>query len=152
MATQRKSGAQSASTSRRQARPATPAAPAAPERIGILDELGVDGGDPQPIALLGVECDVRRRFTGDEAATFLHYLIGDKFEEALTLLTTDGPALWAKIRELDPAHAAVAMNRITKIAGIYDAEGEPFAPRRLPSFSSPAAGAQPSHESSATTD
>ncbi|WP_146165191.1 hypothetical protein [Nocardia elegans] len=125
----------------------------APERIGILDELGVDGGDPQPIALLGVECDVRRRFTGDEAAMFYHLLLNDKIDEALTLITsaTDGPALWEKIRVLSPDHAARALNRITAISGIYP-EGEPFAPRPLPSYSSPAAGAQPSPESSTTTD
>lgn len=150
MATTRKDGAAKAPTKPRAARPrTTSAAPAAPERIDILDDLGINAGPPQPISLLGVECDVRRRFTGAEVVHFFKLAGNLELGAMLTLITSDGPALWAKIEEIDPDNAAKALNRIINISGLH--EGKLLAPLPLSAFTSPTAGAQPSPESSTTT-
>ncbi len=118
--------------------------------MNILEELAVDGGDPVPITLLGVDADVRRRFTGDEAAMVHQLALTNEFEQMLSLITDDGPGLWAKISPLSPEHAAKAMNRIVNLSGLH--EGELLAP--APWLASPTrtAGAPPSPASGTTTE
>ncbi|MCC3311531.1 hypothetical protein [Nocardia africana] len=128
----------------------TPAAPAAPERIDILDEFAVDGGEPVPIRLLGVDCDVRRQFTGAEAVKFYALAERVQIEELLSLITSDGPGLWEQVGQLTPEHAAKALNRIINLSELH--KGELLAPLPWSALSSPTAGAQPSPESSTTTD
>lgn len=118
--------------------------------MNILDELAVDGGEPVPITLLGVDADIRRQFTGDEAATFFQHTSENKLEEMLSVVAgEDGPALWEKIQALSPEHAAKALNRITNLSGLH--EGKLFAPVPWSASLNQAGGALPSPESSAIT-
>lgn len=150
MATTRssKTGAAKA-PARRAARPARPAAPAV-DRVDILDEFGTADEPPVPITLLGVDAEVRRSYTGAEAVAMYRLAADTQFEDLLTLLTSDGPGLWAKIGTLIPEHAAKALNRIIKISGLH--EGELLAPLPWSALPNPAAGALPTPESDATTD
>ncbi|MEU1432128.1 hypothetical protein ABZ412_34180 [Nocardia sp. NPDC005746] len=146
-----KTPAKKTAAPRRPARSRTSAAPAAPgvDRVDVLAELGTGDQPPVPITLLGVDADVRRTFTGAEAVTFYRLIGENEFEAMLSLITSDGPGLWAEIAALTPAHAATALNRIINISGLHS--GELLAPLPLSGYIAPTAGAQPSPESSAGT-
>ncbi|MCM6778029.1 hypothetical protein NDR87_30960 [Nocardia sp. CDC159] len=145
MAAPRKAAARS--SARRPARPKLKAVPE-PQPIDILADFGTDEKPPLPIKLGTVEADVLRGFSGEQVVKF-HQLVGEmKFDEMLDLITTDGAGLWEIIGGLTPAYASKALNRIIKLSEIY--AGELIAP--LPGFGMDPAGAQPSPESTATTD
>jgi len=120
---------------------ATPAAPAAPtpeptattepavERFDILEELAVNGGEPQPIALFGVEADVRRTFTGQEAATFHGHLAKDRIREAIDVITDGaGQALWDAVAHLSPDVVARLLNKVIALSGLSEGELRPLSP------------------------
>ncbi|MGW4119890.1 hypothetical protein [Nocardia sp. NPDC004711] len=146
-----KTPAKKTATQRRPAQPTTSAVPAAAavDRVDVLAELATGDQPPVPITLLGVDADVRRSFTGGEAVQFYQLVAEMEFEAMLSLITSDGPALWAKIAGLTPAHATTALNRIINLSELHS--GELLAPLPLSGYIDPTAGAQPSPESSAGT-
>ncbi|WP_418346167.1 hypothetical protein [Rhodococcus pyridinivorans] len=117
--------------------PATPAEPAAPtppvepvvERFDIVEELAVDGGEPQPIVLFGVEADVRRKFTGAEAAVFHGHLAQNRVREALDVITDGaGQALWDATKHLTPEPVARLLNKVIALSGLNEGELRPLSP------------------------
>ncbi|MCU1640915.1 MAG: hypothetical protein JWN03_1190 [Nocardia sp.] len=146
-----KNTAKKAAPRRRPARPTTSVAPAVPasDRVDILDDLGTSAEPPVPITLLGVEADVRRSFSGAEAVKFYQLISTTELEAMLSLITSDGPGLWAKISEFTPAHATTALNRIINLSGLHS--GELLAPLPLSGYMVPTAGAQPSPDATAGT-
>ncbi|WP_280448487.1 hypothetical protein [Nocardia brasiliensis] len=120
----------------------------APEPIDILAEFGTAEKAPVPVKVGTVECDVLRGFSGDQAVEF-HRLVGAmQFDEMLELITTKGAELWEYIGALTPEFASKVMNRLINLSELY--EGNLLAP--LPGYGSNPAGAQPSPESSTTTE
>ncbi|WP_159840215.1 hypothetical protein [Nocardia sp. CY41] len=128
-------------------RPKLAAVPA-PEPVDILAEFGTQEKPPVPIKVGKVECDVLRGFSGDQAVEF-HRLVGEtKFEDLLNLITTNGSALWQVIGEMTPDFASRVLNKLINLSELY--EGNLLAPS--PGFGMNPAGAQPSQESTATTE
>lgn len=132
---------------RKAARPKLAAVPA-PEPVDILAEFGTDEKPPVPIRVGKIECDVLRGFSGDQAVEFHSLVAAQKFGEMLDLITTNGAALWEYIGELTPDYASKVLNKIINLSELY--EGNLLAP--LPGFGTNPAGAQPSPESTTTTD
>ncbi|MFI6368710.1 hypothetical protein ACIBG0_39015 [Nocardia sp. NPDC050630] len=124
------------------------AAVKAPEPIDLLADFGTEEKPPVPVKLGKVEADVLRGFSGDQVVEF-HRAVGEtRFEDALSIVTTDGSAMWEFIGNLTPEYASKALNRIFNLSEIY--EGELIAP--LPGFGNLPAGARPSPESTTTTE
>ncbi|MBY4237773.1 hypothetical protein HQO43_12615 [Rhodococcus fascians] len=118
------------------------------ERFNIADILAVGTEKPYPITLFGVDAEVRRTFTGEEAVKFFA-LAGEKdYGTMLDLITDSGSALWEKIGGLNPTHASTVLNKIIELSGLF--EGKLLAP--LPAYSQGMAGARPLQGSSPTTD
>lgn len=130
------------------AAPASDPAPPAAERIDILEILRTEDLEPVPITFRGVDTEIRRSYTGEEAVEFLA-LVGDrKFPEVLDLIAPgSGIALWEKIGPLAPEHAAKILNRFFELSTLH--EGELLAP--LPASFTKVAGARPTPDSGATT-
>lgn len=146
MAAPRKSAAKS-SAPRRPARPRLAAVPE-PEPIDLLADFGTEEKPPVPIKLGSVKADVLRGFSGEQAVLF-HQLVGEmKFAEMLDLITTEGEKLWKVIGGLTPDHASRALNRIINLSELH--QGNLLAP--LPGYGTNPAGAQPSPESTTTTE
>ncbi|WP_064257113.1 hypothetical protein [Rhodococcus sp. HS-D2] len=111
--------------------PSEPNPPAEPavERFDILAELAVDGGEPQPIVLFGVEADVRRTFTGEEAATFHGHLAKNHVREAIDVITDGaGEALWEATKHLPPEVVARLLNKVIALSGLSEGELRPLSP------------------------
>jgi len=128
-------------------RPKLAAVPA-PEPIDLLADWGTEEKSPVPIRLGAVEADVLRGFSGEQVVAFHNLVAATKFDEMLALITTDGEGLWEFIGNLTPDYASKALNRIINLSEIYS--GELLAP--LPGFGMNPAGAQPSPESTTTTE
>ena len=120
----------------------------APEPIDIFAEFSTEEKPPVPIRVGKVDADVRRGFTGDEVTKFHALLNANEFEAVFDLITTNGAGIWAEISPLLPDLASKAINKIVKVSEIY--EGEATAP--LLGYMTDPAGAQPSPESTATTE
>ncbi|MFE7799006.1 hypothetical protein [Nocardia sp. NPDC057440] len=119
-----------------------------PAPIDILADFQTEEKPPLPIKLGSVEADVLRGFTGEQVVEF-HRLVGAmEFEQMLELITTNGAALWEFVGGLTPDYASKALNRIISLSELY--EGNLLAP--LPGFGTNPVGAQPSPESTATTE
>ncbi|MGW5387207.1 hypothetical protein [Nocardia sp. NPDC003963] len=121
---------------------------AVPEPIDIFAEFSTEEKPPVPIRVGKVDADVRRGFTGDEVTRFHALLNANEFEAVFDLITTNGAGIWAEISPLLPDLASKAINKIVKVSEIY--EGEATAP--LLGYVNNPAGAQPSPESSTTTE
>lgn len=107
----------------------TPPVEPAVERFDILEELAVEGGEPQPIVLFGVEADVRRTFTGEEAATFHGHLAKDRIREAIDVITDGaGQALWDAVVHLQPHVVARLLNKVIALSGLSEGELRPLSP------------------------
>lgn len=118
------------------------------DRFNLADVLAVGSEPPSPVTLFGVDAEIRRAYSGEEAAKFFA-LAGEKnYGEMLSLLTDKGPELWEKVGKLNTSQAAAVLNKIIEISGLY--EGKLLAP--MPAFSQGVAGAQHTQDSSATTD
>lgn len=124
--------AAAAATSAAPATPTTePNPPAEPvvDRFDILEELAVEGGEPQPIVLFGVEADVRRTFTGEEAATFHGHLAKNRIREAIDVITDGaGQALWDAVVHLPPDVVARLLNKVIALSGLSEGELQPLSP------------------------
>lgn len=116
------------------------------DRFDILAELALEGLPPLPVTLKGVDADIRRAFTGEEAVEFGILLSDNRFEELLELITDNGSGLWEKIKTFSPEHAAVALNAIVSRTGLH--EGKAVVP--LPPSVARMAGVQPSPDSDAS--
>ncbi|EOM78097.1 hypothetical protein DW322_11295 [Rhodococcus rhodnii] len=133
-------------TAPRAARPKT--VEPAEDRFDLLAELATDEQEPELVTLLGVDADIRRSYTGEEAVTFLALVERKDFPAALDLIAgAAGPALWEKIGAMASAHAAKVLNRLFVMSTLT--EGELLAP--LPTSFAGMAGARPSPGSGATT-
>ncbi|MCK8671007.1 hypothetical protein M1M07_07730 [Rhodococcus sp. HM1] len=110
------------------------AAPAAPEpddvdRFDILEALAITGGEPQPITLLGVEADVRRTFTGEEAAVFHGHLAANRLREAIDVITDgSGQAIWDAVAHLPADIVAKLINKVIALSGLSEGELRPLSP------------------------
>lgn len=118
------------------------------DRFDLLSVLETDEQEPEPITFMGVDADIRRTFSGEEAVKFLSLIDAKDFEGVLTLIAGDtGPALWKKVGQLPSAPAAKVMNKLINMSTLH--EGELIAP--LPAFFAGMAGARPSQDSSSST-
>lgn len=126
---------------------AAESSPEVVERFNVLDILAVGSEEPYPITLFGVDAEVRRTFTGEDAVKFFA-LAGEKdYETLLTLITNKGSELWEKIGGLNATQAAAVLNKVIELSGLF--EGKLLAP--LPAYSQGMAGAQHTQVSSLTT-
>ncbi|NCL74263.1 hypothetical protein [Rhodococcus sp. YH1] len=101
------------------------------ERFDILDVLAHDGGEPKPITLFGVEADVRRKFTGEEAAKFHAYLATSQVVAALDLITDGaGQALWDAVMaaKLNAKITAELLNKVISLSELSEGELVPLSP------------------------
>ena len=126
----------------------TEPAPETVERFDFGEILAVGTEDPLPSKLFGVEFDLRRRFSGEEAARFFALASAKDYKELLELIAGEpGAKLWETVGSLNPSYASKVLNGIISKSGLY--EGELLAP--LPAFSQGMAGAQHTPDSSLTT-
>lgn len=99
------------------------------ERFDLLEELAVNGGESQPIVLFGVEADVRRTFTGEEAATFHAHVARNEVREALDVITDGaGEALWEATAHLPSEVVARLLNKVIALSGLSEGELRPLSP------------------------
>lgn len=101
------------------------------ERFNILDVLANDGGEPQPITLFGVDADVRRSYTGEEAAKFHAYIATNELIKALDLITDgSGQAIWDAVMgaKLDATRTATILNKVISLSELSEGELVPLSP------------------------
>lgn len=98
------------------------------ERIDLAAVLGLDGGDPLPVTLGGVDAEIRRRYSGDEAVLFGTYAAENKFPEIFALVFEGdrGPKVWDQVSKMSTAHASEIINTIINHTGLF--EGKLVAP------------------------
>lgn len=116
-------------TTPRQA-PATQSEPAV-ERFNVLDVLAQDGGEPTPITLFGVDADVRRNFTGEEAVKFYAHMSNNELIDALNVITDGaGQALWDAVMnaKLNTKITADLLNKVISMSGLSEGEIVPLSP------------------------
>jgi len=102
---------------------------AEPERFDICDELAVDEGEPLPARMLGVEFEIRRSYTGEEAARYHGLTAANRIREAIDLITGgSGDEIWEKIKPLPSAPAARLLNKIISLSGLDEGKLQPLSP------------------------
>ena len=99
------------------------------ERFDILEELAIDGGEPLPITIRGVDTEVRRSYTGEEAATFHALIAANKVIDAIDLITGGaGRVIWDAVDMLPPAIVAKLLNKVISMSGLSEGELRPLSP------------------------
>ena len=127
--------------------PSAEAVPETVERYNIADVLAVGSEPPLPVTLFGADFEIRRTYSGEEAAEFFKLTGSKNYLDMLNMVTDKGAEVWGKIGGLNATQAAAALHKILELSGLF--EGKLLAP--LPAYTQGMAGAQHTQDSSLTT-
>ncbi|WP_072689268.1 hypothetical protein [Rhodococcus marinonascens] len=123
--------------------PAAPAGDPSPEvesdRFDLLSALDTENLESIQATFRGIDIDIRRTFTGEEAVRFMAHVAATRFDSALEIIVGDvAPELLRAFTELTVTHCSAMLNKVFETSGL--AEGEIVAP--LPASYGGMAGAQ----------
>lgn len=99
-----------------------------PARLDLAAHLKVNGGAPTPVTLLGVDAEIRRVYTGEEALAFGTLAAERLYAEIFDLILgpDNGPKLWELITKMAIHNATDIINTIVSESGLF--EGKLVAP------------------------
>ena len=103
---------------------------------------------PVPAKLDAVEFEVKRGYSGEEVVQFHTLVNANQFEDALSLITSDGAAVWGFVENLTAEHASTVLNKLFNLSELV--EGNLLGV--LPGFAMNPGGAPLSPESTTTTE
>ncbi|RVW03009.1 hypothetical protein [Rhodococcus xishaensis] len=117
---------------------ATPEAEA--NRFDLLSVLDTESLEPIQATFRGIDVDIRRSFTGEEAVRFMAHVAATRLDAALEIIVGEvASELLQALAELSVTHCSALLNKVFEMSGLT--EGEIVAP--LPASYTGMAGAQP---------